>query len=343
MKIILVLALLSSFPLGASEPSRVLLVASNKGFDMGELAQAHQLFRHNGLLVDIATPAGGAAEAKEYDPDSNAVSAFVSEHAGKLLHTIAAGDVDGTRYAAMFIVGGSGAMHEFPSHGALQTLIAAMANRGAVIGAVCHGPAALRDVKLANGRYIVEGKRVSAFTEEEEASFGGKNAASYPFVLERALKERGARFEEAPVMLVQVARDGLLVTGQNPFSTEKTVDEVLRALGLTPKPRRPDRIERTLLLIADILRDADARKQLDVSPQDYDFKIVGRYGALLADSVNAGELRAGVTLMEAAVKHISNPKLNAALERAHLRLAANAKQQDDASTETATPAHRRPE
>lgn len=343
MKIILVLALLSSFPLGASEPSRVLLVASNKGFDMGELAQAHQLFRHNGLLVDIATPAGGAAEAKEYDPDSNAVSAFVSEHAGKLLHTIAAGDVDGTRYAAMFIVGGSGAMHEFPSHGALQTLIAAMANRGAVIGAVCHGPAALRDVKLANGRYIVEGKRVSAFTEEEEASFGGKNAASYPFVLERALTERGARFEEAPVMLVQVARDGLLVTGQNPFSTEKTVDEVLRALGLTPKPRRPDRIERTLLLIADILRDADARKQLDVSPQDYDFKIVGRYGALLADSVNAGELRAGVTLMEAAVKHISNPKLNAALERAHLRLAANAKQQDDASTETATPAHRRPE
>jgi hypothetical protein len=222
-------------------------------------------------------------------------------------------------------------------------LIARMANRGAVIGAVCHGPAALRDVRLANGRYLVEGKRVSAFTEEEEAIFGGKTAASYPFVLERALKERGARFEEAPVMLVHVSRDGLLVTGQNPFSTERAVDEVLQALGLTPKPRRPDRIERTLLLIAEILRDADARNQLDVSPQDYDFQVLGRYGSLLADSSNAGELRAGVTLMEAAGKHISNPKLTTALERAHLRLAANAKQKDDADPKTATPAHRRPE
>jgi putative intracellular protease/amidase len=343
MKIILVLALLSSFPLAASEPSRVLLVAANKGFDMGELAQAHQLFRHNGLLVDIATPAGGAAEPKEYEPDAEAVTAFLEDHADALLHTIAVADVDDARYAAIFIVGGSGAMHEFPSHAALKTLIARMANRGAVIGAVCHGPAALRDVILATGRYLVDGKRVSAFTEEEEAIFGGKTAASYPFVLERALKERGARFEEAPVMLVHVSRDGLLVTGQNPFSTEKAVDEVLRALGLTPKPRRPDRIETTLLLIADILRDADAQKQLDVSPQDYDFRVLGRYGALLADSKSDGELRAGVTLMEAAVKHISNPKLQAALERAHLRLAENAKQNDDAHSPTATPADRRPE
>lgn len=343
MKIILVLALLTSVPLAASETPRVLLVASNQNFDLGELAQAHQLLRHNGLLVDIATPTGGAAKAKEYDPDLDAISAFVKDHAEKLLQTIAVGDVDSTRYAAMFIVGGSGAMHEFPSNGGLQQLIAAMANRGAVIGAVCHGPAALRDVKLANGRYIVEGKRVSAFTEEEETRFGSETAASYPFVLERALKERGARFEEAPMMLVQVSRDGLLVTGQNPFSTEKTVDEMLRALGLTPKPRRPDRTERTLLIIADILRNADARKQLDVSPQDYDFKIVGRYGALMADSMNAGEFRAGVTLMEAAMKHISHPKVKSALERARLRLEANPKLQNDASAETATPAHRRSE
>jgi putative intracellular protease/amidase len=249
-----------------------------------------------------------------------AIASFLTANRQKLAGTLAIADVDVTRYAAMFLVGGSGAMFEFPSHVPLQMHIAAMAERGAVISAVCHGPAALRDVKLADGTYLIAGKRISAFTEEEEALFGAETAKTYPFVLEQALRARGAIFDEEPVMLVNVSRDGLLVTGQNPFSTPHTIDEVIRALGRIPKPREPDRNEATLLLIAEIRNDASSEAKLHAAPQRYNVKLLGMYGARLADSANDGELRHAVTLMKAASRHVTHPKLQSALDRASLRL-----------------------
>jgi putative intracellular protease/amidase len=311
-------------------PSRILLVASNDAFDLGELATAHAIFESNGFAVDIATPSGGAAKPKAYDDDA---PPFAAKE--KLVNTLTVADVDSSQYAAMFLVGGSGAMHEFPSHAALQKQIATMADRGAVIGAVCHGPAALRDVKLANGRHLVDGKRVSAFTEEEEARFGGETAKAYPFVLEQALRARGAIFEEAPLMLVQVSRDGMLVTGQNPFSTARAAEEVLRALGITPRPRTPARDEATMLLIAEMLADPNARQKLDAAPDRYDAKLLATYGSLLLDS----DVRGAVTLLEAASRHVKHPKVESALARAHQLLRKN----NDDPSEAARPADRRPE
>lgn len=309
--------------------TRVLLVASNNDFDLGELATAHAIFESNGLAVDIATPSGGVATPKKYDDDA---PQFAKE---KLVSTLTIADVDTSRYAAMFLVGGSGAMHEFPSHAALQKQIATMADRGAAIGAVCHGPAALRDVQLANGKYLVDGKRVSAFTEEEEVRFGGETAKAYPFVLERVLRERGAIFEEAPLMLVQVSRDGFLVTGQNPFSTASAAEEVLRALGRTPVARTPARDEATMLLIAEMLADASAARKLDANPGQYDAKLLATYGSLLLDS----NPRNALTLLEAASRHVKHPKVESALARAHQLLQKN----NDDSSEAARPADRRPE
>lgn len=341
MKRILVLLLFVALPLTAGE--RVLLVASNDAFDLGELAQAHALFTFNDFAVDIATPSGGEARPKEYDDDSAVIETFLREHRGKLARTVAIAEVDTTRYAALFLVGGSGAMFEFPSHAALRQQLAAMADRGAVIGAVCHGPAALRDVTLADGRALVAGRRISAFTDEEEARFGGKVASTYPFALEQALRERGALFEEGPLMLVQVSRDGLLVTGQNPFSTPRAVDEVVRALGRTPKPRRIEREEATMLLIAELLRDAAARAKLDAAPGDYDPKLLAMYGAMLADgATDDAELRRAVLLLDAAARHIDHPKVKSALDRARVRLGEREKNNHEPA-EAARPADRRPE
>jgi putative intracellular protease/amidase len=343
MKFFLSLLLFVAFPLAASD--RILLVASNNDFDLEELAQAHAIFMGNRFAVDVATPEGGQAQPKKYDERSPVIATFLSEHQGKLETTLAVGEVDTTRYAAMFIVGGSGAMFELPSHRALQRQIGAMADRGAVIGAVCHGPAALLDVVLANGRPLLAGRRVSGFTDEEEARFGGKVAATYPFSLEKELGARGAAIEKAPPMLVQVVRDGLLVTGQNPFSTSRSADEVIRALGRTPLPRSPDSVEATVLLIAELLREGDARQKLDANPAGYDPKLIATYGAMLA----AGEaepsdedLRRGLLLLEVASRHFSHPRVESALERAHLRLAERKKSDHDPA-KAAPPADRRRE
>ncbi|HYC89104.1 MAG TPA: DJ-1/PfpI family protein [Thermoanaerobaculia bacterium] len=329
LRLLCILTLLFTIPLAAAE--RVLLVVGNGanaqlGFDLGELAQAYDIFERNGFAVDIASPAGGKAHPKEYDDDVPYTAAFLADRAAmeRLDRTLNIAEIDVARYAAMFLIGGSSAMHDFPLHGALQQQIAHLYERGGVIGAVCHGPAALLHVKLSDGRYLIDGKRISAFTEEEENVFGGEVAARYPFVLEQALRGRNETFEKAPMMLVQAVRDGRLVTGQNPFSTPRAAEETIRALGRTPKPRQPYRDEATVLLIAGLLRDDTApaaRAAFARAPGDYDPRLVAMYGArLLGTASDDAGIRGAVTLLELGGRHFAHPKVRLSLARAYLRL-----------------------
>jgi putative intracellular protease/amidase len=96
-----------------------------------------------------------------------------------------------------------------------------------VVAAVCHGPAALVNVKLGDGSYLVAGKRVSAFTDSEERAV--KLDGTVPFLLASQLVERGARHEAAPDWTAKVVVDGRLVTGQNPQSASG-VGEAMRRL-----------------------------------------------------------------------------------------------------------------
>jgi putative intracellular protease/amidase len=101
--------------------------------------------------------------------------------------------------------------------------------RGGVVAAVCHGPAALVNVRLSNGEYLVAGKEVSAFTDEEEVAV--KLERVVPFALEKTLRARGARFVEAPNFQKMVAVSERLVTGQNPASAMGVAEAVVKVLG----------------------------------------------------------------------------------------------------------------
>lgn len=316
----------------AAEPKRVLLVVGNGvprtdiGFDMGELAQAYAIFALNGFDTDIASPAGGAAHAKQHE-SSGPIASFLADSQArrKLAQTLPVMDIDSARYDAVFVIGGSAAMFDFPDHEGLQRLLAAMHERGAVIGAVCHGPAALVNVKLANDRFLIEAKRVTGFTAEEEKHFGGDVADAYPFVLEQKLRERNATMEKAPIMMAHVSRDGLVVTGQNPFSTARAAEEVVRALGRAPAQRQPYRDEATVLLIADLLGDDEvavaARVRAVKTPSAYDPSLLAAYGSLLSRSADdASTIRRGLVLLEIASRSFTHPKVVSASARAHVRL-----------------------
>ncbi len=110
----------------------------------------------------------------------------------------------------------------------LHTLLTAADARGAVVSAVRHGPAALVGVKAPDGRPVVAGKRVAAFTNAEEK--GVKLDTVVPFALEPRLREQGARFESGPLWNSFAVRDGRLITGQNPASSAAVAREVLAAL-----------------------------------------------------------------------------------------------------------------
>ncbi|WP_163867499.1 type 1 glutamine amidotransferase domain-containing protein [Myxococcus eversor] len=201
------------------------------GFWLEELAAPYAQFSQAGAQVDIASPQGGAAPA---DPRSEKEStettrAFLADAQAtkKLARTLTLAEVKDT-YDAYFVVGGHGVMWDLAKHVPLHKLLSTGYARGAVIAAVCHGPAALVGVKGLDGKPLVNGKRVAAFSNAEEKA--AKFDAIVPFPLETRLRELGARYESGPLWQSFAVRDGRLVTGQNPASSAETAREVLRAL-----------------------------------------------------------------------------------------------------------------
>lgn len=206
------------------------------GFHWEELATPYWLFRDAGFEVTLASIRAGVApqDPSSFKDDPAARSAsvqrFVDNSAAMaaLRGTPAVAELDAGDYAAVFLPGGHGTMWDFPTSEPLARLLGKAFDRGAVIGAVCHGPAGLVAAKRADGQPIVSGRRVNAFTDAEERAIQAD--AIMPFLLESRLRELGARFESGPDFEPYVVRDGNLVTGQNPRSALMVAQQMLAAL-----------------------------------------------------------------------------------------------------------------
>lgn len=109
-------------------------------------------------------------------------------------------------------------MWDFPENVELANLAGQIYENGGVIAAVCHGPAALVNIKLSNGRYLIEGKRLTAFSNAEEIA--AELSDIMPFLLESKLVDRGAIYSSAGLWQKHITVDDRLVTGQNPASAE---------------------------------------------------------------------------------------------------------------------------
>ncbi|KAA2260646.1 type 1 glutamine amidotransferase domain-containing protein [Solihabitans fulvus] len=200
------------------------------GFYVPEAAHPHKVFVEAGHQVDFVSVAGGRPPQEGIKPDDRVVGAFLArpEIAQQLANTPTAADLDPADYDAILFAGGHGTMWDFPDAKDLTGLAAAIYERGGVVAAVCHGPAALVNLALSDGSYLVAGRRVASFTDEEEAAVGLTEVV--PFLLESALIERGATVETAPNFAEQVVVDGRLITGQNPASSAKVAVKVLESL-----------------------------------------------------------------------------------------------------------------
>ncbi len=319
-----------------SQNNRVLLVISGHGqeegevrpgFEMDELTQAYAVFVDNGLQVDIASPAGGAVVADKFNRDKPYNRRFLADPmaAAKLTATRSITSLGDQDYAAIFIIGGKGAMFDLPVDVQLKALLARTYQAGGVVGAVCHGPAVLMNVSLQGGTSLLEGRSVTGFSNEEEALFGKGWAPAFPVLLENGLRGSGAKFSDAPMMLSHVVTDGRLVTGQNPYSTAAAAEAVIRAMGRTPAPRQPWADERSILLLAQMLNgDAvKARAAFNADPAHYDVPLIAMWGFFRAQSAGSdrGALTNAVDVMELALPHFSRPELVSAIAEARSTLA----------------------
>ena len=131
-------------------------------------------------------------------------------------------------YAAIFFAGGHGTMWDFPDDARLQRLTATIYEKGGVVGAVCHGPAALVNVKLSDGSYLVAGRTVAGFTNEEEEAVGLTKVV--PFLLESRMIERGATITKAANFQAHSVADARVVTGQNPASATGVAEKIVGLL-----------------------------------------------------------------------------------------------------------------
>jgi putative intracellular protease/amidase len=200
------------------------------GFYVSETAYPWQVFSEAGYEVDLASPQGGEPPQDGADRTDPVQKAFLddAEMSRKLARTLRPEDVDPEDYAAIFYAGGHGTMWDFPDNIGLAGIARDIYEAGGVVSAVCHGPAALVNITLSDGTYLVAGKEVSAFTNEEEAAVGLTGVV--PFLLQTALEERGAKHVGGPNFQPQVAVSGRLVTGQNPASAGPVAEKVVTVL-----------------------------------------------------------------------------------------------------------------
>jgi len=200
------------------------------GFYLAEVAHPWEVLNNAGYEIDFVSPKGGKAPIDGFDlADPINLQFWENEkYRAKIDNTMKPNEVNTTDYVAIFYAGGHGTMWDFADNEQLAEIAAKIYENNGVIGAVCHGPAGLVNIKLKNGKYLVDGKKINAFTNEEEIAVQLENVV--PFMLEAKLIERGANFEKSPLWQKHVAIDQRVVTGQNPASAQGVGEAILEEL-----------------------------------------------------------------------------------------------------------------
>jgi putative intracellular protease/amidase len=204
------------------------------GFWLEELAAPYYTLMDAGAEVTLCSPKGGQppldpkSDRPENQTEMTRRFRADAEAQARLAATSKLADVSAKDFDAVFYPGGHGPMWDLPDNAASIALIEAFAGAGKPVGAVCHGPAALVNVRGRDGEALIRGRRVTGFSNAEEDAVG--LARVVPFLLEDRLRERGGLYRSAANWAPYVEVDGRLVTGQNPASSAPAATALLGLL-----------------------------------------------------------------------------------------------------------------
>ncbi|MCR4377265.1 MAG: type 1 glutamine amidotransferase domain-containing protein [Rhodospirillales bacterium] len=206
------------------------------GFYFEEMATPYWACEDAGYQVEIASIKGGKPP---YDPNSvkpegdnsPAVARFLANAGamGKLENTRPVSALKADDYIGIFLPGGHGTVWDFPFSTDLARLVGDLFNTGKAVGAVCHGPSGLVKARRTDGKSILHGRKVNSFTDAEEMAIGLDGVV--PTLLESGIRALGGDFQSSPNFQSHAIRDGNLVTGQNPASSEPVARLLVETLG----------------------------------------------------------------------------------------------------------------
>ncbi len=204
------------------------------GFWLEEFAAPYYVFKDAGANITVVSPAGGQPPL---DPSSDTPDAqtddtrrFKADTAAQdvLAHTGKLSGVSGEDFDALFYPGGHGPLWDLAEDAHSIKLIESMAAAGKTISAVCHAPGVFKNAKAADGSLLVKGKKVTGFTNTEEAAV--KLIDIVPFLVEDMLTKNGGVYSKGADWQSYVVTDGKLITGQNPASSAAAAKAVLGQL-----------------------------------------------------------------------------------------------------------------
>lgn len=204
------------------------------GFWLEEFAAPYYVLKDAGAAITLASPAGGQPplDPKSDEPDAQtaATERFRQDVQAQaaLAATVPLAQVDAADFDAVFYPGGHGPLWDLANDPASIALLEAFERAGKPLGLVCHAPGALVKVRAANGQPLVAGRRVTGFTNSEEAAVG--LSAVVPFLIEDEFIRLGGHYQKGPDWQAHVVTDGRLVTGQNPGSSEGVAQALLSLL-----------------------------------------------------------------------------------------------------------------
>jgi len=207
------------------------------GFWVEEFAAPYYLLADAGVEITIASPKGGQPpiDPKSAAPDAQtaATRRFDTDQAlkEKLAQTVKLSEVDAGSFDAVFYPGGHGPLWDLANDTDSIELIKAFVKQRKPVTMVCHAPGALINVKAENGDPIIKGKLITGFSNTEEEAVQLTDVV--PFLLEDEMKKLGAIYSKGPDWQSYVIKDGLLITGQNPGSSEEAAEELLKVLNGT--------------------------------------------------------------------------------------------------------------
>jgi putative intracellular protease/amidase len=204
------------------------------GFWLEEFAAPYYIFNEAGANITLASPKGGQPplDPRSDEPESQteATRRFKQDPEAQkaLANTVKLSTVSADQFDTVFYPGGHGPLWDLANDPHSIRLIEQMYAAGKIVTAVCHAPGALVNAKGPDGAPLVKGKRVTGFSNSEEAAVQLTHVV--PFLVEDALIKAGAIYSKGPDWQPYVVTDGNLVTGQNPASSGPAAEEALRKL-----------------------------------------------------------------------------------------------------------------
>jgi len=200
------------------------------GYYLSEVSHPWKVLTQAGYEIDFVSPKGGESPIDGFDLEDEVNKEFYENefYQNKIKNSMKPSAVDPSEYVSIYYAGGHGAVWDLPNNGKIAALATKIYENNGVVAAVCHGPAGLLNIKLSNGKYLIEGKKVNGFTNVEEAAVGLTNVV--PFLLEDEMKKRGGLYEATEAWLPFAISDQRVITGQNPQSATKVGELMVEAL-----------------------------------------------------------------------------------------------------------------